>query len=205
MVHIRAIATGDIDQIRAITLATGDAGGDASPLYRNGGLISEIYSAPYVRFSPEAALVAEDEEGVAGYIVGAFDTRSFEAWLEHKWWPNLRRIHPDPAGDPSRWDADERLQFMIHHPPLAPAAVVATFPAHIHMNLLPRLQGRGMGSALLDAWREKARLAGVTGLHLGADPLNGSALRFWAARGLTRLGPPFTNPADATAWFGQRL
>ncbi|MGO4437501.1 GNAT family N-acetyltransferase [Rhizobium sp. RAF56] len=205
MVHVRAIAAGDIDQIRAVTLATGDAGRDTSPLYRDGSLISDIYSAPYVRFDPEACLVVEDEAGVAGYIVGAFDTRSFEERLEREWWPELRRIHPDPSGDQSGWSADERLQFMIHHPPRTPDAIVAAFPAHIHMNLLPRLQGRGVGATLLDAWRKKARLAGVRGVHLGADPLNGGALRFWAARGLTRLGPPFADPADATVWFGQRL
>ncbi len=36
---------------------------------------------PYARFSPECCLVAEDRQGVAGYILGAVDTRAFEALL----------------------------------------------------------------------------------------------------------------------------
>lgn len=57
--------------MRAIALITGHAGGDASHLYQDAGLIGQIYAAPYVMLEPRPAFVAEDESGVAGYIVGA--------------------------------------------------------------------------------------------------------------------------------------
>jgi hypothetical protein len=61
-------------------------------------------------------IVAEDKLGIAGYIVGAYDTATFEARLEREWWPARRDQYADPAGDPSGWTADERRSFAINHP-----------------------------------------------------------------------------------------
>jgi GNAT superfamily N-acetyltransferase len=205
MTTIRPVRTDDLDQIYAISLLTGDAGGDASALHRDGNLIGHIYSAPYVRLSPETAFVAEDSEGVAGYIVGVFDTAAFEEQLERDWWPALREAHPDPQGNSSTWDADQQRVAAIHHPDRAGAAMVEAFPAHIHMNLLPRLQGQGMGTRLLDEWISNALSAGVKGVHLGANAGNQRALRFWGSRGFHRLEPPFVAASDCTVWFGQTL
>ncbi|SEI04751.1 hypothetical protein SAMN05216228_101928 [Rhizobium tibeticum] len=81
MTTLRPVRSEDLEQIYAISLLTGDAGSDASPLHHDGKLIGHIYSAPYIELSPETAFVAEDFEGVAGYIVGVFDTVSFEERL----------------------------------------------------------------------------------------------------------------------------
>ncbi|MGG2477876.1 GNAT family N-acetyltransferase, partial [Rhizobium sp. BR5] len=61
----------DEDALYAISLATGDAGEDATPLYRDGRMVGHIYSVPYLHLWPDAVFVAEDEEGVCGYIAGA--------------------------------------------------------------------------------------------------------------------------------------
>ncbi|MBB3539366.1 MULTISPECIES: GNAT family N-acetyltransferase [unclassified Rhizobium] len=205
MTVLRPVRTDDLEQIYQISLVTGDAGSDASKLHRDGKLIGHIYSAPYVLLSPETAFVAEDSEGVAGYIVGGFDTVAFDQRLERDWWPALRRAYSDPEGDPENWDADQKRISAIHHPSSAPAALVEAFPAHIHMNLLPRLQGQGMGTKLLDRWLSNAREAGVEAVHLGANANNYGALRFWGSRGFSRLGPPLVDASDRTVWFGQRL
>lgn len=205
MTVLRPVRADDLEQIYQISLVTGDAGSDATKLHRDGKLIGHIYSAPYVMLSPETAFVAEDSEGVAGYIVGVFDTVAFEQRLERDWWPALRQAYSDPQGDPESWDADQKRIAAIHHPSSAPAALLEAFPAHIHMNLLPRLQGQGMGTKLLDRWLKNAREAGVEAVHLGANANNYGALRFWGSRGFSRLGPPLVDASDRTVWFGQRL
>jgi len=205
MTVLRPVHADDLEQIYRISRVTGDAGRDASELHRDGKLIGHVYSAPYVSLCPETAFVAEDSQGVAGYIVGAFDTAAFEERLEREWWPSLRKIYTNPQGDPSSWNADEKYAASIHHPSYVPAAIVETFPAHIHMNLLPRLQGQGVGTALLNRWLKNAREAGVTAVHLGASPDNHGALRFWGSRGFVRLEPPLVDASDPTAWFGQKL
>jgi GNAT superfamily N-acetyltransferase len=205
MTEIRAVRPDDLEQIYAISLLTGESGRDASALYDDGKLIGHIYSAPYVQLSPQTAFVAEDDDGVAGYIVGVHDTVAFEAELERDWWPTLRRAYREPLGDPSAWNADQKRIAAIHHPARSPAVMVEAFPAHIHMNLLPRLQGQGMGTRLLDLWLSQARNAGVSGVHLGANADNHNALRFWGSRSFNRLGPPFVEPSERSVWFGQAL
>ncbi len=195
----------DLGEIYAISLATGDGGQDASHLYRDNRLIGHIYSAPYVVLGPEMTLVAEDEQGIAGYIVGAYDTAAFEGLLEREWWPSLRDQYADPAGDPSQWTADERRSFAIHHPRIMSADIVEAYPAHIHMNLLPRLQGQGVGGMLLKQWVSQARKADVRGIHLGVNAGNQGGQHFWSSRGFVRLLPPLVSASETTVWFGRTL
>jgi len=202
MALLRPFERRDLEAIYAICLATGASGEDASALYRDPRLIGHIYAAPYALLSPETALVAEDGEGVAGYIVGALDTRAFDDRLEREWWPALRDRYADPPGTPpSGWDADQKRSFVIHHPDRVPDAVVDAFPSHIHMNFVPRLQGRGVGRELLERWLREARYLGADGVHLGVSAENHRAIHFWQRSGFRRLDVP----GEASAWFGLRI
>ncbi|MEF0939107.1 GNAT family N-acetyltransferase [Rhizobium sp. BR 362] len=205
MINIRSVQSDDIDQLYVISLVTGDAGKDATALHRDGRMIGHIYSVPYAVLSPTTVFVAEDEEGVCGYIAGVFDTAAFEERLEREWWPELRKRYAEPSDDSSAWDADQQRSFTIHHPKRTPTALTDPFPAHIHMNLLPRTQGQGIGSALLDRWLSNARAHGVKGVHLGANAGNHSGIRFWASRGFSRLELPAGLASGNTVWFGQSL
>jgi len=184
MATIRPYRPGDLAALHDICLKTGDNGADATRLYEDQRIIGEIYAAPYAAFEPGLAFVAEDDEGVAGYILGAADTRAFEARCESEWWPALRARYPDTAGVPAeqrsrdQWDA-----YHIHHPPRVPEPVVDAARAHLHIDLLPRLQGQGAGKALMDRW-----LAEVGGrAHLGCQAPNHRAQRFYTRYGWRRL------------------
>ena len=184
MVEIRRYRPADLDALHDICLKTGDGGADASHLYEDHRIIGEIFAAPYATLEPQHAFVAGDETGVAGYILGTADTRAFEARLEADWWPPLRARYADTADVPparrtrEQWDA-----YYIHHPPPNPQAVVDVAPAHLHIDLLPRLQGRGVGKALMDAW-----LAAIGGrAHLGCQAENHRAQRFYEIYGWRRL------------------
>ena len=205
MIALRPFAEPDLDSLYAIALATGLAGGDASALYQDGRMMGHIYAAPYAALNPETAFVVEDGAGVAGYIVGVLDTDAFEARLEREWWPILRPIYRDPSGDPPEtWNADQRRSHTIHHPRPTPAPIVEAFPAHVHMNLLPRIQGRGVGQSLLDLWIHTVCAEGATGIHVGVNRHNHRAIRFWERCGFDRLAVP-SAPADGPVWLGRRV
>jgi len=193
---VRAYHARDLDALYAISLATGLAGGDASALYHDAGMMGHIYSAPYAVLSPSTAFVAEDAQGVAGFVVGVADTAAFEARLEREWWPSLRQRYADPVGPPESWNADQRRCFMIHHPSLTPAAVAAAFPAHVHLNLLPRLQHRGVGPALLERWLAAMPALGI---HVGVNGQNLGAVRFWQRQGFARLDAS----TERTIWMSR--
>jgi GNAT superfamily N-acetyltransferase len=184
MATIRPYRPDDLDALREICQKTGDNGADGTHLYAHPRIIGEIYAAPYAAFEPRYAFVAEDAEGVAGYILGAPDTRAFEARCEAEWWPHLRERYADTA-DVASWrrTRDQWAAYQIHHPLSAPQPVVDAAPAHLHIDLLPRVQGQGLGKALLDHWL--ARVGGRA--HLACSAENPRALRFYDRYGWRRL------------------
>lgn len=167
--------------------------------------MGHIYAAPYAILEPGLSLVAEDDEGVAGFVVGTRDTASWETRLEQDWWPSLRRRYADPdKTEIAGWTHDQRRIFMIHHPTPTPIAVVQSYPAHLHMNLLPRLQGQGMGLRMFETWLAVARARGIEAMHVGVNRSNARALHFWLKLGFAELA--FDGAAEGrTTWMGRRV
>ncbi|HEU0042836.1 MAG TPA: GNAT family N-acetyltransferase [Jiangellaceae bacterium] len=179
--QIRPYQPSDADALYDICLRTGAGGADATDLYRDPRLLGELYVGPYVRFAPTLAFVVDGDLGVSGYVLGALDTTSFDQECERSWWPELRRRYPEgtfPAGSP-----DARLVGLIHRPPKPTPAVVAEFPSHLHIDLLPRTQGRGLGRLLMQRLFDALRSAGSPGVHLGVGTANVRAIGFYARLG----------------------
>jgi ribosomal protein S18 acetylase RimI-like enzyme len=185
MTAIRPYAPRDLDALYRICLLTADAGGDGRHLYRDPMLVGHVYAGPYGALFPGMALVVEDDEGVAGYIVGAADTLAYEAHLEREWWPALRARYRDPT---SMATVDERMMHLIHHPETTPSEIAAGYPAHLHINLLPREQGQGWGTRLMDAWLALAHAAGAPAAHLGVGVKNTRAVAFYRRYGFREFG-----------------
>jgi len=200
---IRTFRSADLEALYAISLATGHEGGDASHLYKDRKLIGHIYSAPYALLEPGLALVAEDDEGVAGFAVGTPDTGKWQERLEAEWWPSLRRQYADPAAGPAaEWSADQRRANTIHRPQPTPRQVVELYPAHLHLNLLERTQGRGAGTTLFSEWMARASREGVGATHVGVNSANARAVQFWSKRGFDRLKLD-DGGSDRTIWMGR--
>ena len=198
MVTLRGYTPHDLPALYNICLTTAVSGADASALHSDPELVGHLYAAPYGVLEPELAIVAEDELGVAGYIVGTFDTDGFATRQERDWWPMLRQRYAAPSTRLT--DADRERIAAIQSPGHAPADIVAAYPAHIHMNLRPRLRGQRVGSALLDLWVGKARAAGLPGIHLGANVSNSGGVAFWQRSGFEPL-----QTIGRTVWMAMAL
>ena len=206
--RIRSYRAGDLDALYRICLLTGDDGQDATAVYRDPRLLGHFFVAPYGRFEPSLAFVAEDAEGVGGYIVGALDTRAFEERLERKWWPRLRSRYPDPPPGllPQRHTPDQHVAHMIHHPWRIPDDLAVRYPSHLHIDLLPRLQGRGLGSQLVKTLIAALRHRGSRGVHLYVPRGNQRAAGFYRHIGFTELpATPDELPAPHLLLFGMDL
>ena len=69
-----------------VCLKTGDHGKDGEPFYREDpDALGRIFVGPYLAFEPELSFILEDEQGVCGYALGAFDSRAFFARYEREW------------------------------------------------------------------------------------------------------------------------
>ena len=199
---IRRAVAGDRDALYDICVLTGDVGEDARPLYRNSELLGEIWVGPYLALQPDLAFVAEDDNGVVGYVLGAEDTRAFDTACEQRWWPALRARYPDPPAD-ATLTADGRLIRRIHHPPTTPARVLDEFPAHLHIDISPRGQGRGIGRRLMTTLFDSLLARGVAGVHLGVNARNTRAIRFYEHLGFTPVGSPGDESSESL--LGLRL
>ncbi|HEX7760235.1 MAG TPA: GNAT family N-acetyltransferase [Caulobacteraceae bacterium] len=204
MATIRPYEPRDLDALYEIALKTGEAGQDATDIYRDPKLVGHIYAAPYGVLAPQTCFVAQDDQGVAGYIVGALDTRAFEALTEEAWWPTLRPGYADPVAlSPEVWTPDQTRAYQIHHPHPAPRRVVADYPSHLHINLLPRLQGQGVGKLLMDAWLDQVTARGSPGAHLGVASNNVRGIRFYQIYGWQEL--QLGLPDLGSIFFGMKL
>jgi len=187
--RIRPYDPGDLDALYQICLLTGDSGQDATALYDDPQLLGHFFAAPYGLFEPSLAFVAEDAEGVGGYILGALDTAAFEELLESKWWPQLRARYPDPAAGlpPAEWTPDQFMTHIIHHPWRTPTELTARYPSHLHIDLLPRMQGSGYGRQLTSTLITALRDRGSRGVHLHVTRNNKRAAAFYRHLGFTEL------------------
>lgn len=181
---LRTATIHDLPGVYRVCLLTGRAGADASANHDDPDLLGHVWAGPYLLFPDAVALVLQDRHGIAGYCVGVPDTAAFEAWLEAVWLPPLRRNHPPGSGGSS---ADAALVQRLHERPHTDAALTRTHPAHLHVDLLPRLQGQGWGRRVMAAMTDGLSAAGARGVHLGVDLGNTAAQAFYDHLGFAEL------------------
>jgi GNAT superfamily N-acetyltransferase len=200
---LRPFRPEDLSDIYQISVQTGDNGRDATALYDDPKLMGHIYSAPYVLLNPEHAIVIEYNDQVVGYIVGTLDTQSWEKRLELEWWPKLRHQYkaPDPE-NLDHWTMDQIRIDRIHNPRLIDREISTRYPAHMHMNLLPIMQRRGIGTSLLQKWLSIAIIEGDRGVHVGANPKNTDGIAFWQRSGFQTISIGHEKTPQ-TGWLGR--
>ena len=106
---------------------------------------------------------------------------------------------PDPA-DRDQWTPDDLAVYEIHHPWPIDQQLLASYPSHLHINLLPRLQGGGNGRRLMEAQLAAMRERGSAGVHCHVNTNNQRAVGFYRHLGFSELH------ADAVRYiFGLKL
>jgi ribosomal protein S18 acetylase RimI-like enzyme len=188
-IRIREYQPGDRESLARICLLTSKNGGDGTAIFRDPRMPGDVYAVPYAFLEPSLALVAETADGVAGYTVATLDTTEFGRRLERDWWPEMRARYPEP---PQPLDGElspqERTALSnIHHTWLPGQDVPSSYPSHLHINLLPILQGRGVGRRLIETLLGRLRDQGSRGVHLGTHLANVRAVGFYRHLGFTEL------------------
>jgi GNAT superfamily N-acetyltransferase len=193
---IRKATIQDLPGAYRVALFTGDNGRDASAMHRNPDLLGHVFVGPYIVGEPDLAAILADDDGVAGYVLGALDSRAFERWAEANWWPRLREDFPRRADR----SPDAELIAAIHDPRLAPDSLIRDYPSHLHIDLLERARGAGNGRALIEWILAGMRAGRSPGVHLDVGTKNGNAIEFYLHLGFDKL----QTDGDATV-MGLRL
>lgn len=189
---IRGARPGDERGAYHVCLKTGNHGDDGELLYADDpDALGRIFVGPYLAFEPDLSLILEDEQGICGYALGALDSQAFYARYEAEWRGRLADRFAAPGGEPARWTPVERVYHAYHHPDYFCPEPYDAYPSHLHIDLLPRAQGRGDGRRMIGQILAAMHRRGSRGAHLGVSQLNVRAQAFYAHLGfreLTRTG-----------------
>ncbi|WP_062463625.1 GNAT family N-acetyltransferase [Demequina soli] len=191
---VRPATPADDAAVARICLLTGAQGGDATGLFGDDTALADVYATPYLRGPGGFCLVWDVDGEARGYVLGTSDTAAFQRWFVDEWWPRVGPTHRAlTAGDawllPSAADPARML-----------VPVLAAYPAHLHIDLLPDQQGRGAGRALIAAACALLAARGAPGVHLVAERANVGAQAFYP-----RVGFAAVVADDAVVTFARAL
>ncbi len=184
MFAIRSYHPSDFIALYQVCLRTADSGKDASHLHRDGELVGHIYVGPYVVYEPDLSFTLTNNGAPCGYVLGARDTAAFHARCERDWYPVLRARYPLPPAEDHSPDAD--LIRHIHRPWQQNPDLI-DYPAHLHIDLLPEAQGKGMGRKMIETLLNRLREVGAPAVHLGVSAANTNAIQFYAHVGFHQI------------------
>lgn len=198
---IRRYRPDDREALYAICVRTGDAGRDATSLYRDPRILPDIFTGPYLLLEPELAFVLQDpEDRPSGYIVGTADTPRFVAAYRRDWLPQVAGRYPLPSADGSGEGRDAERIHELHHPEWMLRDDLTAYPAHLHIALAPQAQGKGAGRALMDTYLRALCATGVPRVHLSVSAANTGARAFYDRLGFHQIA----RPTPARVLLGRR-
>lgn len=196
---IRPATPADIPYMYEICLKTGIAGKDGSEYFQDPYMMGAYWAAPYLWHDMDLCFIAEDSSGrPAGYIVGTRDTTAYNQWFAQKWLPTVQRHY---AQLQTKSEPEKNILALIRKGnPGAGVWENVGYPAHLHIDILPSLQGRGIGRRLMEVWLEKVESKLVKGVYFGVDVHNKGAIGFYGHLGFSVL-----ENTEQALFFGMEL
>ena len=182
---IRSYKSADTSAVYEICLKTGNSGQDATHLFSDPLVLGHIYVGPYMEFEPQSVFILEDDQGPCGYIMGVLDSQTYYQWMHSEWLPKIRVNYKKPTGNLDTWDETEKITDLLFHP--VSQRLLPDYPAHLHIDLLLRAQGKGQGKLMMDRFIDYLRNNKIPGLHLDLSSRNDRAFNFYRKYGIEEL------------------
>ncbi|CAF3695743.1 unnamed protein product [Rotaria sordida] len=186
--NIRPCTIADEDDAITVCLKTGDAGNDASLLYDDPKLLGYRYVSPYIHLSPELAFVLEDsKENVCGYVLATLHNDIFCKRYVDEWLPKMKQLYPTIPSGEERGKKDWQIIRSFHNYNLQSLKIFDDYPSLLHIDLLPKAQGKGYGTKMMHHIENELQRHGSKGVHLEMAANNARAFRFYTKLGYTVL------------------
>ncbi|HBA82869.1 MAG TPA: hypothetical protein DCZ95_02130 [Verrucomicrobia bacterium] len=207
---IRLFQPSDEAAVRHICYETSRYGQSMKGFIDDEEFIAESVIGYHLRYEPGSLFVAEENGEVVGYLSGCLDTQRYERVYVRHILPRLLRLFLSNR----RWCNPNLWKLLLFSLKSAPAwkklhgSLTAGYPAHLHSNIKPGYQGRGLGSQLMEQFLAFLKAQGVPGVHLttGTDAGKAFFSRFQFQVLAKALMPPLAQRPSHEVWLmGRRL
>jgi len=154
--------------VRRISCATALLGEPLTRCFTDDETLADALTLYFTDYEPESCLVAIDETGVVGYVIGTRDAAAMRLVFGWRVFPRLA------AKAVMRGDLLRRkdLKFIVHsvtgflRGEFSTSRFSREYPATLHINVDPDSRSRNVGSALLGHYMELLRKQAVAGVHV---------------------------------------
>ena len=106
---------------------------------------------------------------------------------DRHWRPRLCEDFPRPRGDAADWTRAQAVHFCYHQPDYFCPEPYEAYPSHMHIDLLERARGQGIGRRMMERLMRELGQRGSPGAHLCVSAINAPALGFYRQLGFHEL------------------
>jgi ribosomal protein S18 acetylase RimI-like enzyme len=188
--EIRTFGESDRAALRDLFGRAGEGSPSAS-LWGHKESEAAVYLTPYMDLEQDSLFIAVVDGELTGYLTGCLDSSAFPSETE-RLEQAVRKyrliFRPKPAAFFARGLFDVAIS-AIRRQPTAADFDDARWPSHLHINVLPKVRGTGVGSALMTRWFDRLMESGSRGCHLQTLVENSRAVLFFERMGFERHGP----------------
>lgn len=190
---IRHCKSSDEKGILEVCYRTGYMGEDLTHrnIFNDVKLFGYLFCLYYIRYEKENCFVAVDksrDDKVVGYIIGTINSKREEKLFKEKMVCKIavRLVLFTSWKYPESF---RQVLFFIKSLNLnkEPKNLYKEYPAHLHINILPEYQHKGIGRILMDKFESNARKNNIKGIHLRTSSKNIKALPFYDRNGYSIL------------------
>ena len=200
--QIRPYQPPDRAGVRQICCDTADAGQPVERFFPDREVFGDLLTNYYTEHEPQSVFVAENDGEVVGYLTGCLDTKRFVRVMARRIVPAvlLKALFRGTLWHP------QTVRLLRPNLPMwlkggyRNSAPLDDYPAHLHVNVREGFRGQRLGQRLVEAFCERARAAGVRGVHAGVSAENPRASHFFQDQGFVELQREhrFRKPDDPT-------
>ena len=176
ILKIRKYHITDLSSIYRICLRTANNGSDATSLLDDPDLPGHIFAAPYAIFEPNLCFILSKDSIPSGYILGTQNSLVFQKKCDAKWFPELQNRYRIPDKNDESLQAN-LIRYLREKKKLINS--LDKYPAHLHIDILPIVQGMGYGRKLIERFFDQLRSLNVKGVHLVVSKSNKKAIGFY--------------------------
>jgi ribosomal protein S18 acetylase RimI-like enzyme len=199
---VRPYQTADRDALMHIAAETAFFGEPVERFLEDRRIFQDAFYAYYTDYEPEHTWIAvrfdDGQEQVVGFLTGCFNSAHQERILQQHILPGV--IQKRMLG---QYRLGKRTLQHVWRMALGslrreyPKVDEKRYPAHLHINLLPRSRGMGLGYALMQAYLNQLKAHQISGVHLQTTSLNTAAIRLYERCGFVLL-----DARPTRAWEG---